>query len=67
MTRPGAMFHGDGDDQSSRAEKMHEHHRLTLWVYWTVVILGFWMLVAPVTFGYLNPATWVDPGGGRGG
>ena len=49
-----------------RYEMLRMHHRQTLWVYWTLVLLGLWQLVAPFTFGYLNEALWVDPSGGRG-
>jgi hypothetical protein len=66
VTRSGAVSHGGGGEQPSREQKLLEHHRQTLWVYWSLVLLGFWLLLAPVTFGYLSPATWVDPGGDRG-
>ncbi len=42
------------------------HHKQTLWIYWTLPLLGVWLLFAPFNFGYLNPALWVDPSGGRG-
>ena len=44
-----------------------EHHQQTLWVYWTLVLLGVWTALAPFKFGYLNErGVWVDPSGGRG-
>jgi hypothetical protein len=49
-----------------RRRMMVEHHHRTLWVHWTVVMLGCWMLAAPFSFGYLNAERWVDPAGGRG-
>jgi len=45
---------------------LREHHRHTLWVPWTVLLLGVWTVLAPFNFGYLNPDAWVDPSGGRG-
>lgn len=46
-----------------RKQMLHLHHLHTLWVYWLVVLLGFWVLLAPLTFDYsLGTAT---PSGGR--
>ncbi len=42
---------------------MENHHRQTLWIYWTIVLLGFWMLVSPFTFSYGTGVT--EPSGGR--
>jgi hypothetical protein len=28
------------------------HHKKTLWIYWTIIILGIWMLMMPATFDY---------------
>lgn len=60
--------HGDhgAPYSSQRYEMLRAHHRQTLWVYWTLIMLGVWTALAPTSFGYLNPATWVDPAGGRG-
>src|SRR5690606_37780615 len=41
-------------------------HKNTLWIYWTLIIVGFWLISSPFTFGYLNEKLWVDPSGGRG-
>ncbi|MEZ6133182.1 MAG: vitamin K epoxide reductase family protein [Planctomycetaceae bacterium] len=49
-----------------RLKMLRQHHQKTLWIYWTLVVLGLWTAVAPMTFGYLNPDIWVDPAGGRG-
>jgi len=49
-----------------RLSMLQMHHKQTLWVYWTLPILGVWMLLAPFTQGYLNEQLWVDPSGGRG-
>ncbi|MEZ4421949.1 MAG: vitamin K epoxide reductase family protein [Gemmatimonadota bacterium] len=51
---------------ASRYEHLREQHRATLWIPWTLILLGIWMMLAPVTFGHLNPALWVEPSGGRG-
>ncbi|MGH7202033.1 MAG: vitamin K epoxide reductase family protein, partial [Planctomycetaceae bacterium] len=47
-----------------RQQMLHMHHRQTLWVYWTVLLLGVWVLVSPVTFGYGKAL--VEPSGERG-
>lgn len=60
-TRP-AETTGDG----TRQEALEQHHRQTLWVPWTLVLLGVWLLVAPSAFGYGNPDLWTVPSGGRG-
>jgi len=49
-----------------RLSMLHRHHKQTLWIYWTLILLGFWTMLAPVTFGYMNEDLWVDPSGGRG-
>ena len=46
-----------------RQEMLHMHHMQTLWIYWTIILLGIWMVVSPLTFDYgKNP---VQPSGGR--
>jgi Vitamin K epoxide reductase family len=68
----GHHEHGDHDDgghhmsHDERLKMLHMHHKHTLWVYWTIVMLAFWQMCAPFTFGYLNESLWVDPSGGRG-
>lgn len=52
--------------REDRLPMLHMHHKQTLWVYWTLPMLAVWLLLAPWTFGYLNPELWVDPSGGRG-
>lgn len=49
-----------------RRQMLAMHHQQTLWVYWTLVMLGIWTMLAPFTFGYGNESFWVDPSGGRG-
>ncbi|REJ88779.1 MAG: vitamin K epoxide reductase [Planctomycetota bacterium] len=60
--------HGDGHEMTEehRLQMLRRHHQQTLWVYWTLVLLGVWMLLSPFTLGYLNEQLWVDPSGGRG-
>ena len=64
----GGHEHGGGQEMSrdDRRSMLEMHHRQTLWIYWTIIILGCWQLTAPFTFGYLNESLWVDPSGGRG-
>lgn len=73
VTRPMAQSHkkkkkkASGAGQPpSRMDKLVSHHKKTLWIYWTLIGLGLWLMVAPFTFGYLNSEIWVDPSGGRG-
>lgn len=46
-----------------RMKMMKEHHKQTLWVYWVIVLLGFWMIASPLTFDYGKNV--VEPAGGR--
>lgn len=67
VTRPMAEMEGEDDSHEmthqDRLEMLHSHHKQTLWIYWCVVILGFWVMASPWTFGYGNST--VDPSGGR--
>jgi hypothetical protein len=54
------------EEGSSRREELEHHHRQTLWIPWTLVGLGCWLLTSPWTLGYENPDLWVVPSGGRG-
>lgn len=54
------------DERRDRRQRLEMHHRMTLWIYWSLVLLGVWMILAPFTFGYWNETLWVEPGGGRG-
>jgi hypothetical protein len=54
------------DEERSTEQMLASHHRQTLWIPWTLVLLGTWMLVAPFTFGYLSEELWTQPSGGRG-
>jgi hypothetical protein len=46
-----------------RMKMLVNHHKQTLWVFWAVVLLGFWMIVSPLTFDYGKNV--VEPSGGR--
>lgn len=56
--------HGhEGHDAASRHRMLAMHHKQTLWVYWFLIMLGFWLVLNPLTFGYGQGT--VDPSGGR--
>ncbi|MGB5928987.1 MAG: vitamin K epoxide reductase family protein [Cyclobacteriaceae bacterium] len=55
----GAMKMSAGD----RMKMLKDHHKQTLWVYWVIVLLGFWMIASPLTFDYGKNV--VSPAGGR--
>ncbi|HEV7346898.1 vitamin K epoxide reductase family protein [Telluribacter sp.] len=61
--------HGQGNDHGMmmsddmRRQMLHMHHMQTLWVYWMIVMLGFWMVFNPLTFDY--GIGTVQPSGGR--
>ncbi|HET9241287.1 MAG TPA: vitamin K epoxide reductase family protein [Oligoflexus sp.] len=63
--RGGTRSMGDmGHPYSEARFRMLEtHHKQTLWVYWTLILFGVWMLVAPFTFG--SHSALVQPAGGR--
>ncbi len=74
IVRPMTEHHPDGHGQNQKdghhemtAEKRMEmlkmHHMQTLWIYWTLILLGVWMVLAPLTFSFEN--TVVNPSGGR--
>jgi hypothetical protein len=46
-----------------RMKMLKDHHKQTLWVYWVIVLLGFWMIASPLTFDYGKNV--VAPAGGR--
>jgi hypothetical protein len=46
-----------------RMKMLKDHHKQTLWVYWAIVLLGFWMIASPLTFDYGKNV--VAPSGGR--
>lgn len=65
------MQHGDkkmdmqGMDMgmNQRKEMLHMHHMQTLWIYWTIILLGCWMILFPLTFSYAKGV--VEPSGDR--
>lgn len=61
VTRHGMGSHGDSHQEHGHGHEMSAderrnmmimHHRKTLWIWWLMVLLGFWMMAAPVTFEY---------------
>jgi hypothetical protein len=44
----------DADEVASLDAVDDLHHRQNLWIPWTVVLLGVWLITAPFTFCYLN-------------
>lgn len=71
VTRPMALSEirkqqGDSDHEHGghdRAAMLKMHHRQTLWVYWFLIMLGVWLVLNPLTFGYTQGT--VEPSGGR--
>ena len=55
--------HEDHDSPEARERMARQHHEKTLWIYWTLILLGFWMITAPLTFGTGAPVE--APSGGR--
>jgi len=55
------MEGGMGEEQ--REQMLTMHYRQTLWIYWLLLLLGFWMILAPLTFDYR--AGLAQPSGGR--
>ncbi|MDK3257028.1 vitamin K epoxide reductase family protein [Blastococcus capsensis] len=58
--------HGEDGGMPSRMDRLRAQQRQVLWIPWTLVLLGFWQLLAPLTLGYGNEALWAQPSGGRG-
>jgi hypothetical protein len=46
-----------------RENMLHMHHMQTLWIYWSLIILGIWMVMSPLTFDYGRAVA--EPSGGR--
>jgi hypothetical protein len=53
-------------DTPGRMDRLRAHQRQVLWIPWTLVLLGVWQLLAPLTLGYGNEQLWATPSGGRG-
>ena len=41
-------------------QKLRMHHAQTLWMYWVLGALGFWLLMMPATFSYDKGVTMVN-------
>ncbi|WP_430453365.1 vitamin K epoxide reductase family protein [Rhodopirellula europaea] len=50
---------GDGEMTPEMRRKMRDkHHQQTEWIWWTLILLGVWMVAAPFSFDYgHNPAS----------
>ncbi len=59
---PKGEQHQDGGEDHPM-HMLHQHHQRTLWIYWSLVMLGVWMMLAPITLGYDRGL--VVPSGGR--
>ena len=57
------MMEGNGMSNEKRMQMLHMHHMQTLWIYWTLIILGIWLVLSPLTFSYGKSI--VMPSGGR--
>ena len=57
------MMEGNGMSNEKRMQMLHMHHMQTLWIYWTLIILGIWLVLSPFTFSYGKSI--VMPSGGR--
>ena len=33
--------------KEQRQQMLHMHHMQTLWIYWTIIVLGAWMVMSP--------------------
>jgi hypothetical protein len=65
VSRSMHATHGKSMEMSheERLKMLQMHHQQTLWIYWTLVLLGFWMVLSPLTFEYGKSV--VQPSGGR--
>jgi hypothetical protein len=65
VTRPMGQ-HDAQDDSAADETPLEQHHRLTLWIPWTILLIGVWLALSPWMLGHLNEALWTVPSGGRG-
>ncbi len=63
MTNRGSTRPDMSADSPKRHEMLESHHQKTLWIYWSLIILGFWLILTPLTFSY--DVGVVSPSGGR--
>lgn len=61
--KEGQQDHNMEMSQDDRMQMLHMHHMQTLWIYWTIILLGVWMIMSPLTFSYGKSV--VEPSGGR--
>lgn len=56
VTRPAMKMDSNGGMMSDqdRRDMQTEHHAQTAWVWWTLILLGVWTMVAPFSFGYAS-------------
>lgn len=69
VTRPMAQHDAQGgapDARDGGESALEQHHRLTIWIPWTIVVIGVWLVMSPLMLGHLNEALWTVPSGGRG-
>lgn len=43
-------------EAEAREQMLAQHHQQTLWIPWTVLLLGVWLALSPFVFGYTNPS-----------
>lgn len=47
----------EASEQDNRDNASVRHHRLILWIPWTLIAIGVWLVLAPFTLGYLTDAS----------
>lgn len=69
VTRPEMKTNNNqGNGSNGMSKEQHfklliQHHHKTQWVYWTIILLGIWLILSPITFEYSKGV--VSPTGGR--
>ncbi len=68
VTRPQMKMKDDESGKNEMSKEDHfkmlvSHHHKTQWVYWTIILIGVWLLLAPLTFDYSRGT--ISPTGGR--
>ena len=54
MANMPGMAHGAAAPSEDMGDMMGDAHRAMLWPHYVVIMLGFWMITAPFTLGYLS-------------
>jgi len=58
VSRPSMDMDGGEMSLEMRREMRDKHHQQTEWIWWTLMLLGAWTIVAPFTLGYAdNPVS----------